>query len=58
MTAWIYTCPDCGIDLEDDGIFGLWCERCQHFHPHALFDDPDDERDRMIDDRDGAHGRA
>ena len=52
--ALIYTCPDCDADLDDDGIFGLWCEHCQHHHPHALFDgDPDGERDRMMDDRDG-----
>jgi uncharacterized Zn finger protein (UPF0148 family) len=55
VTSWIYTCPDCGGDLEpDDGGF-LFCAVCEHEHPAAAFDDPDDERDRMIDDRDGIH---
>jgi hypothetical protein len=54
--TWIYTCPDCDRDLDDDGA-GLWCEACENYHEPRLFtdDDPDDERDRMIDDRDGTH---
>ncbi len=51
----IYTCPDCERDLDDDDGFGLWCERCEHYHPLAAFTDPDDEHDRRIDDRDGTH---
>jgi uncharacterized Zn finger protein (UPF0148 family) len=23
----VYSCPDCGADLEDDG--GLWCPECE-----------------------------
>jgi uncharacterized Zn finger protein (UPF0148 family) len=23
----VYSCPDCGTDLEDDG--GLWCPECE-----------------------------
>jgi len=26
MAATIYSCPDCGTDLEDDGL--LWCPDC------------------------------
>ena len=27
MAATIYSCPDCGTDLEDDGL--LWCPACE-----------------------------
>ena len=53
--TWIYSCPDCDRDLGDEDGFGLWCCACERYYDLRMFDDPDDERDRMIDDRDGAH---
>ena len=53
----IYPCPDCGQDLENDDGFGLWCDKCEHYHPFAAFTDPDGEHDRAIDDRDGTRRR-
>jgi predicted amidophosphoribosyltransferase len=42
----VYSCPDCGTDLEDDG--GLWCPECERPVPageirahEALWGDPD-----------------
>ena len=53
--SWIYSCPDCGRDLEDDDGIHLWCPSCEHCHPLAAFTDPDAERDQMIDDE-ARHG--
>jgi hypothetical protein len=57
MTSWIYTCPDCDGDLEDEG-FSLYCPRCQRPVPYDIMTpDPDDERDRMIDEKEDARDR-
>ena len=56
--TWIWTCPDHPVDLEDDDGFGYWCPEGEHYIPAGSFGDPDGERDLMIDDRDGIHGRA
>lgn len=52
----IWPCPDCQGDLEDEG-FSLWCPDCWRPVPYDIMfgPDPDDERDQMIDDRDGTH---
>ena len=49
----IWTCPDCDADLEDEG-FALWCPGCRRPVPCDLMTDPDDERDRMIDEREAS----
>lgn len=56
--TWIYSCPDCGRDLEPDDGVGLWCGFCEHYLPADSFDDPDDWRDRMIDEREAARDGA
>ena len=51
----IWPCPDHDTDLEPDDGVGLWCPVGEHYLPAYTFDDadPDDWRDRMIDDREG-----
>ena len=45
-----WTCTHCGTRLQDDGDgSALWCPACQHAELPGP--DPDDERDRLIDER-------
>jgi predicted amidophosphoribosyltransferase len=45
----IWPCPDCQGDLDDEG-FSLYCPACERPVPYDIMTpDPDDERDRMID---------
>ena len=52
MGSWriVYSCPDCGDDLEDDdGLF--WCPICEHLWSPAEFDtDPPEYQYPETDD--------
>lgn len=58
MTAWIYPCPDCNADLDNEGDTQC-CPVCGAIYETSWFEedaDADDQRDLIIDLKEMASG--